>query len=173
MPVSSANTWIMVTSYFVVACAAILASWKSNSRLERTFWTVVALLLALFGLAKHLQLQGEFTNWIRIEARAHYLYDQRKLAEYPFLVLVAGTALYIFLRFRDQFARCGLAMVTASLAFLLLIAFLLIRAASVHAIDPLMYKMMLGFRSGWWAELGFLVVITASALLFAGRRRSH
>ena len=79
-----------------------------------------------FGLAKRLQLQGEFTNWIRIEARAYYLYDHRKLAEYPFLVLVAGTALCIVLRFRDQFARCGLAIVIASLVSFLLIAFLLI-----------------------------------------------
>lgn len=170
MALSSDHSWILAAAYFVVAGTALFASRVGSRPLERTFWGAAGFALVAFGLAKQFRLQGQVTNWIRTEARVFHLYDQRKFVEYPFLVVVASAALFAAVRLRDRSARCSAATATAGLASLLLTAFLLIRAASLHAIDPLMYKPMLGLRSGWWAELAFLLVIAVAAVLSSRAR---
>jgi hypothetical protein len=171
MSLTSDRSWLLAAAYFAVALASLWASRSSSGRLERLFWWWVGFSLLVFGLAKQFRVQGTVSDWMRTEARAVGLYEHRKAVEYPFLVIVAVAALFIVICVWRRFARCGPAIATAGLAFLLLTAFLLVRAASVHAIDPLMYKPMLGLISGWWAELGFLLVIAAAAAL-SPRERS-
>jgi hypothetical protein len=59
-----------------------------------------------------------------------------------------------------------------ALGWLGFVAFLLIRAASLHAIDPLMYRPVLGLSFGGWVELMFLLAIAAAALASVAERNA-
>ena len=111
-------------------------------------------------------------NWVRMEAKAYHLYDQRKFAEYPFLVLVIGVAVIVGCRLRHWLSRPMRTVVVGASAWLALIPFLLVRAASIHPIDQLMYRPLLGLCVGCWIELTFLLVIAAAALASVGQRNA-
>jgi hypothetical protein len=48
----------------------------------------------------------------------------------------------------------------------ILLAFILLRAASFHHIDDWVTVDVRGLRGGWWLELAGIVVITLSALTY-------
>lgn len=171
MRATEPNFWIVAVAYFAVAAAASYASGAAPNHRERTFWTIVAIALVAFGLAKQVRIQGELTNWIRIQARAYHLYDYRQVAQYPFLLIVLAAGLFGMLRFWNSWGRRRRPVWVAGLGLLLLTIFLLVRAPSLHAVDPFMYKSMLGLRSGWWIELSFLLVIGGAAV--SAIERSH
>ena len=172
MPQPGDHSWVIAIAYIAVSAAALLARRVSSDAAERSFWGIAALMMLAFGLAKGLRLQGIATNWIRTEARTHQLYDYRKLVEYPFVIAVLGAALFVGWQSRGRIFRRGRIVATAVLTALALIAFLLVRAASVHAIDPLMYKPILGVSAGWWAELLLLFLFAATAIASIRERRS-
>ena len=171
MRANEPNFWIVAVAYFAVAASAAYASGAAPNRAERTFWTIIAIALVAFGLAKQVRIQGELTNWIRIQARAYHLYDHRQLAQYPFLLIVLAAGLFVTMRFWNSRRHWRRPVAVAALGFLLLTIFLLVRAPSLHAIDPFMYKSWLGLRSGWWIELSFLLVIGGAAV--SAIERSH
>ena len=45
-----------------------------------------------------------------------------------------------------------------------LIAFVVIRAASIHSVDAWVTANAAGMRQGWWVELAFLLTIASAAI---------
>jgi uncharacterized membrane protein len=164
--------WFLVAAYLLVAAGALTASWKSGTKREQFFWAAISVALLMLGVAKLLQLQGRFTDWLRTSARDHHLYAERAVGQYLFVAVVVAAGLLFAGRLRCWMRSSAKGLTAAAIAMFVLLAFILIRAASIHVLDPPMTKQIGGLRSGWWVELAGLFVIAAGAGAFLrGRRR--
>jgi len=170
----SSFAWFVVAAYFAGALAAFAAS-RSASRNEARFWLGVSLLLVLLGFNKELDLQSLLTEFGRALTRAIGIYEQRRLLQGLFLLLVAGAAAFAILRLTRILHRCSAAAKTAAVGIAVLFAYILLRAASFHHIDDWVTVDLRGLRSGWWLELAGIVVIALSALAYRAesKRRSE
>ena len=162
--------WFIVAAYFGGALAAFAAS-RSAARNEARFWLGVSLLLVLLGLNKELDLQSLLTEAGRTLTRAIGIYEQRRLLQGLFLLLLAGAAALAILRLRKILHRSSAPAKTAAVGIATLFAFILLRAASFHHIDNWVTIEVRGLRSGWWLELVGIVVIGLSALAFRAEAR--
>ena len=161
----SGFAWFIVAAYFVGALAAYAAS-RSASRNEARFWLGVSFLLVLLGFNKELDLQSLLTESGRTVTRAIGIYEQRRLLQGLFLLLLAGTAAFAILRLTRILHRSSAAAKTAAVGIVVLLAFILLRAASFHHIHDWVTVDVRGLRSGWWLELAGIVVIALSALAY-------
>jgi glucan phosphoethanolaminetransferase (alkaline phosphatase superfamily) len=165
----TAFAWVVVVFYFVGAAAALWAANSADSR-ERRFWLATGILLILLGLNKELDLQNLLTQSVRAAVRELGLYEQRRLMQGAFLLLltvaglVAAFVLGVWLRRSSKPAKA------AAAGLVLLFAFVVMRAASFHHIDHWVTIDVAGLRSGWWLEIAGIAVIGISALT-RGRTR--
>lgn len=148
-----------------VACALLLVlAGRTSAVRERRLWSGGATLLLIIGIAKQLQLQDRLTAAARDLLKTAGWYDWHEDAQLLlvaiFAIAFAGIAglLVSELRGTDR------SMKTAATALALLIAFIVVRAASFHAIDEWMMQERLGLRLGWWVELAGIAVTAGSAL---------
>ena len=161
--------WIIVAFYFVGAGASFWA-WSGAESRERRFWLATAILLILLGLNKELDLQNSLTLNARAMVRYLGLYEQRRLMQGGFLLLLGTAGLVTALALARWLRRSSSAAKTAATGILLLFAFVVLRAASFHHIDQWVTVDVAGLRSGWWLELAGIAVIGVSALVYRGRR---
>ena len=161
----SSVAWFVVAAYFAGALAAFAAS-RSASRNEARFWLGVALLLVLLGFNKELDFQSLLTESGRTLTRAIGIYEQRRLLQGIFLLLLAGAVGFAILRLTRILHRSSVSAKTAAVGIAVLFAFILLRAASFHHIDDWVTVDFRGLRSGWWLELAGILVIALSALAY-------
>lgn len=166
----SGLAWFIVAAYFAGALAAFVAS-RSASRIEARFWLGVSLLLVLLGFNKELDLQSLLTEFGRNLTRAVEIYEQRRLLQGLFLLLLAGAATFAILRLTSMLRQSSAPMKTAAAGITMLFAFILLRAASFHHIDDWVTVDVRGLRSGWWLELAGIVVVALSALAYRAESR--
>jgi hypothetical protein len=159
----SGFAWFIVAAYFAGALAAFAAS-RSASRIEARFWVGVSLLLILLGFNKELDLQSLLTEFGRTLTRAIGIYEQRRLLQGLFLLLLGGAATFGILRLTRMLRRSSVPAKTAAAGIVMLFTFILLRAASFHHIDEWVTVDVRGLRSGWWLELVGIVVIALAAL---------
>ena len=159
----SGLAWFIVAAYFAGALAAFAAS-RSASTTEARFWLGVSLLLVLLGFNKELDLQSMLTEAGRALTRAIGIYEQRRLLQGAFLLLLAGAAAFAIFRLTKVLRRSSGPVRTAAVGIAILFAFILLRAASFHHIDDWVTVDIRGLRSGWWLELVGILVIATSAL---------
>ena len=166
MAASGDRFWIFAAAYLAVAVEALAASRLSRQTGHRAFWLATSITLLIFAAAKEYQLQGQLTNWLRTSARAHHVYGSRAFVQYPFVILVLVGAIILAGRFRNWLKAQKRSIAIAAVTMIGLLTFMLIRAASAHALDGLTTKRIAGIRSGWWVEFAALVVIALAAGLF-------
>lgn len=164
----SGLAWFIVAAYFAGALAAFAAS-RSAFTNEARFWLGVSLLLMLLGLNKELDLQSLLTESGRTMARSIGLYEQRRLLQGVFLLLLASAAVFAILRLTRMLHGSSAPAKTAAVGIAILLAFILLRAASFHHIDDWVTMDVHGLRSGWWLELAGITVIGLSALACRAR----
>ena len=164
--------WVIVVFYFFCAAACFLA-WNAAESRERRFWLAATVLLVLLGLNKELDLQAALTQNARAVVRLLGLYEQRRLMQGGFLLLL-GTAGLIAAFFLARWLRgSSRAAKAAAVGVVLLLAFVVMRAASFHHIDHWVTIDVAGLRSGWWLELAGIGVIGISALVYREQRAHH
>ena len=159
----SGFAWFIVAAYFAGALAAFAASRSGN---EARFWLGVSLLLVLLGFNKELDLQSLLTEAGRNLTQAIGIYEQRRLLQGLFLLLLAGAAAFAIFRLARILRRSSAPARMAAVGIAILFAFILLRAASFHHIDDWVTVDIRGLRSGWWLELAGIVVIALSALAY-------
>ena len=159
----SGFAWFIVAAYFAGALAAFAASRSGN---DARFWLGVSLLLLLLGLNKELDLQSPLTEVGRNLTKATGIYEQRRLLQGLFLLLLAGAAAFAVLRLTRMLSRSSAPTRAAAVGIAILLAFILLRAASFHHIDDWVTVDVRGLRGGWWLELAGIVVIALSALAY-------
>lgn len=167
----SALAWIIAAAYFLGAMAAWLAS-RSGQRRERRFWIGAALLLVLLGFNKELDLQSHLTGWGRSLARYLGLFDYRREIQGIFLLVLGGVAVLSIAALLGWLRRSSMPVKTAALGIGILMAFIIIRAASFHHIDHWVTIDFAGMRSGWWLELAGIAVVAISALAYRRHLRT-
>jgi hypothetical protein len=124
------------------------------------------------GTAKQLDLQGMWTNGLRTWSRAHNLYQSRTIAQVGFVLIVLPAAWFSLTRLGNLLKASQTSARVASVATACLIAFVLVRGASLHALDPVTGTTVAGMRIGWWVELAALSTIAAAAVVLVLRDRA-
>jgi hypothetical protein len=163
--------WVTVAAYFTVAVLCLGCAWKAklgSSRTEFLFWSGLAVLLLLLGINKQLDLQTWLTLTGRRMARAQGWYEYRRPVQLLFVVMVALAAVGGFAaiwRFVREHRR---ELWISLLGLVLLLAFVIVRAASFHHVDNLISFHFAGVRMNWVLELGAIGLIALGAW-----RREH
>jgi hypothetical protein len=139
----------------------------------RALWLVLALLLFFLGINKQLDLQTIVTEVGRIVARSGGWYDRRRGVQIFFILTVLAAGLW-GLRTVWLLARGNVVEMRAVLlGTILLVCFVVIRAASFHHVDILLGHEIAGVRLNWILELGGISIIALGAIFngaFGNRR---
>jgi len=160
---------VVVVAYALVAVAALAARRRGSGR-ERRMWSIIAAMLLLLASAKWLRAQEALTDAARSLLFSRGWYAEHREVQMVAAALIAGVAaLLAFLLWRWlRGAAPNLLIACAALG--LLLAFVAIRAASIHDVDLWVTASFAGMRKGWWVELAALLVIAGSALVYSARR---
>jgi hypothetical protein len=164
--------WVIVVCYFAGAGASVGAWTRAESR-ERRFWLATAILLVLLGLNKELDLQNALTQSARAVVRYLGLYEQRRLMQGGFLLVLGTAGLVVVVFLAGWLRKSSRPSKAAATGIVLLFAFVVTRAASFHHIDRWVTINVAGLRSGWWLELVGIAVIGVSALVYRARGGRH
>jgi hypothetical protein len=183
--------WVTVVAYFATAWLCVRAFqvekrgparplWASVAALARVMrkhwphppaparraalWLVLCAIMVALGINKQLDLQTLVTELGRWAAYAGGWYEQRRFVQAMFVLAIAicgaiGLAVLWWLT-RGQLRDFRLTL--AGLA--LLVCFVVIRAASFHAIDELIHVEWLGIRMNWMLELGGIALMATGVI---------
>ena len=160
--------WLTVAAY-VLCLALSLRVWRrAKGQPGRAFWMVLAVILAILAVNKQLDLQSALTAAGKCLARAQGWYGQRRPVQMAFVAAVAGIALIAVTVMMFSLRRRNL---VAALGVTILLAFVVVRAASFHHIDRLIGQTGLGLPNNVLFENAGLVLIAANALWLSRRLR--
>lgn len=169
---NSAMGWVTVLVYLIAAvlstrAAMALRGVETPARRERAFWGIAAAVLYFLAVNKQLDLQTLLTTIGRCNARLMGWYDTRQTVQRDFIlaVAIAGvlTVGLLALLLRGILGRVWPAL----LGIGFVCGFVLIRAASFHAVDGLIGSWALGIKVNWLLELPGPTLV---ALVAAHRR---
>jgi hypothetical protein len=149
--------WLTTFAYFYVSGLCFWAGQREKSqsvgRARRwhapAFWFGICAVLLALGFNKQLDLQTDLTNIGRSMARSEGWYENRRPVQFVFVAFFALAALAAvaaaFWFLRDLWTRYRLAFV----GIIYLCAFVIIRAASFHHIDMILYHLP---GAGYWVN---------------------
>jgi hypothetical protein len=160
--------WATVVAYFAAATTCVFARRRSRGSSKGWVWPALAVALVVLGFNKQLDLQSWFTYVGKRTAIEQGWYDDRRSVQIGFIVVLAAiglsSAVVLLHRLRGALDRFRWALVGA----VLLIAFIVIRAASFHHVDLFLTLEIGGVRPNWVLELGGIGLIAFGALRDAG-----
>lgn len=156
--------WLTVLAYLVTAWLAWLNVCAARrTRLPWLYWAFVAALAALLALNKQLDLQTWFTQFGRDVALAQGWYDQRRVVQAGFILVLAfgaaGVSVLLWRQLQQRWQGHRLSAVGVAL----LLAFIVIRAATFHHIDLLLGRGLAGLTLNHLLELSAIGLIAAGA----------
>lgn len=163
---ASFSDWITVAAYLLVAAIAFRASQVAKRRRiprERSFWVLVAGLMAFLGFNELFDLQTVVTAVGKAWALEQGWYEDRRLyqAEFIFALAVvavlAGLAAVWLTRGTHRSVRWAL------LGLVFIGAFVLVRAASFHHVDALLGMVPEAFNWGSVQEMVGIVIVGLAA----------
>lgn len=169
------TAWFIVAGYLMGAAIAVGAGGAAQGR-DARFWYGAALVLLLLGLNKELDLQSILTESARAVTQEMGWYGQRRLFQALFLVALAFGGLAVMGLLATWLRRSSRPVKVAAVGIVLLLTFVLLRAASFHHVDDWVTIDLGMMRSGWWLELAGITVIALSAIAFrrqAAREQSR
>lgn len=163
--------WIITAAYFVVAalcCRAARREWRSDAdgshRGWLAFWPILCVAMIALGLNKQFDLQTDLTVLGRQIARSGGWYQHRREFQILLIAVLSVGAAGILASFawlnRQEWQRHRLAMVGT----VYLLTFILIRAASFHHVDTILFHLPVGMA--WintFLEAGGQVLIGIAA----------
>ena len=157
--------WFVVASYLAGAAVAFLAGRSTDGR-DARFWYAAAILLALLGVNKELDLQSLLTESGRPLAREPGGDQQRTPLHARFRGGRAIGGLAAAALLAGWLRRSPRAVKVAAAGIVILLTFVFMRAASFHHLDEWVTVKIGLMRSGWWLELAGIAVIALSAVAF-------
>jgi hypothetical protein len=171
--------WLITVAYFV---AAGLCFWAGRREKEESlgrarrwhapvFWFTLCGLMVALGFNKQLDLQSDLTEMGRAVARSEGWYENRRVVQAIFVMLFAAGAVAAVAGaiwfMRDLWRRYRLAFV----GIIYLCAFVIIRAASFHHIDTMLYHIPgINYLVNTVLELGGNVLVGYAAYRAATQR---
>ena len=168
--------WFTIFVYFFTMCLCYLVR-KNSGKLfpdstvqkQRSFWSILTVIMFALGINKQLDLQTYMTTIGKYYARRDGWYQHRAIFQYSFIKFIfvlsfSSLALLIFY-LRDTFIDNILAI----LGICLLLGFIAIRASSFHHVDAFISSSIFSVRMNWIMELSAIFLISLSAGLILKR----
>ena len=162
---------IAAAAYLVTALVVAGASRTAKAR-ERHFWLVTAAILVLLGGAKQFQIHGSLTGAFRQLAQAGGWYESHREIQTAFAGLAIMSSLAAGVVCARWLRHCVAAVKAVAALLGALLVFLMLRLASIHAVDTWTITEIGGVRRGWWVELAATTLIAACAAAYAAQVRS-
>jgi hypothetical protein len=158
--------WVTVAAYFGTAflCARhFFEARRGAFAPERTFfWGVLTAMLVFLGFNKQLDLQTLLTLSGRRVFIELGLYEYRRIVQAFFVIVVAITGFAAAVLMRGLVRRQK-DLKLPLLGFVLLVVFVVVRAASFHHMDQLINFHFAGVRMNWLLELGAIGLLALGA----------
>ena len=162
---------VTVLAYAITAVFCFIAAWKSrsivdNHKKHQLFWFGVGLLFVFFAFNKHTNFQSGFTSFFRTLAYESAWYDVRQSVQIPFIVgVLIVTAVLLLLAswiLRPIWQDHKLTIVGVAYQ----LAFVAIRASSLHAMDGIINFTFAGIRMNWVLEFVGILIVAGTAVHF-------
>ena len=115
-------------------------------------------------------LQEDITGALRGAAQGSGLYAFHREAQAAFALIVGLLAVAGAVVMTRRLRHRPAALIVAAVGLALLLVSLVVRAASIHAVDLWTTAQFAGMRRGWWLEAACAAVIGACAVAY---RRSE
>jgi len=136
---------------------------------EHRIWTAISILFLGLGINKQLDLQSAFTQIGRVIASAQGWYGHRQSVQLALIIFAAIVCVSAFITLLIWARHAPLSAWFALLGAVLVIGYVLIRAASFHHIDRFIGTTVLGLRWNWILEMGGIAIVLLAS---EWRRRS-
>ena len=162
--------WLTAIAYGVAALLCFRCQLRATPGTSKQFWLFVGLIMTMLSINKQLDLQTWFTEVARDMALEQGWYARRRVVQTMFIASMLFGAVFArawlvqLLRHSDRYAK------RASFGLLLLMLFVVVRAASFHHIDRLLGMSLQGMSFNAVLELSGIALITIAA---AGCLRSY
>ena len=158
--------WLTVAAYFTVGMVCLreaIRARRVKAPAEKiVFWGTLTALLVFLGFNKQLDLQTLLTLTGRRIAIAQGWYENRRVAQVFFVGCVAvGGFLSVAIMRRVVRKHSDLRL--PLLGLVVLLVFVVIRAASFHHVDQLINFRLGGVRMNWVLELGAISLVAVGA----------
>ena len=160
----SIGGWVTVVLYFIAAWTAWRAFKVSEGR-ERSLWLLIWLMLAALGINKQLDLLTALTEIGRVLAFKQGWYGDRHIVQIWFIIGVAAACAEIAVGLLWLAYKTAYSTQLALLGMVILVAFVLIRAVSLHDIDHLIGERVLGLKWNWIMEIGGISIVLLGSLI--------
>ncbi len=169
--------WLAVFAYLaaVVVCGLnVRLSASRGDRLlgVRGFWAGLCCLLLLLAVNKQLDVQTLFTQVGRDIALSGGWYERRRSVQGAFIVLLGTFAVTGSVLLWRQLSGSWRSLRITCAGVVLLLGYIVIRAATFHHIDLLLGKSLAGVRLSSGLELLAIAAIVAGAWRWRGETRS-
>ena len=139
----------------------MIRCWKTASSgiKEQRIWTAISILFLGLGINKQLDLQSALTAAGRVIAFGQGWYDQRQFVQLAFIIFTAIVCASVVITLLIWTRHAPLSTWFALLGTILVVGFVLIRAASFHHIDRFIGTTIFGFRWNWILEMGGITIV--------------
>jgi hypothetical protein len=164
---------VLASAYALTALLSLLAARAARGR-ERQFWLLAGIATAFLAAAKQLQIEDQLTRVGRAAAKSGGWYGVHREAQALFALALVVVGLGTAVLLARWLRNCSGGVKAGCAALFLLVAFLVLRAASLHAVDVWTLTPVAGMRRGWWIELAADAGICVAAVSYsiAGLKRS-
>lgn len=169
------STLVRELAYFVAACLCLAAAVRSANRPGARdgaaigLWAGAAVLLILLALSRQVELSVRVTDAGRALVRREGWYSNRRPAQTLLVCMIVGFAgLLALTGSLLQIRRHPSQLIFGWLALAGLVAFVGVRAVSLHDVDALLYRRSLaGIQINAIAELVVTLLVALAAILAA------
>lgn len=166
--------WFTVFFYFLTSVLAFVTAYQCRCiKTDFRFWIFLAVFLLLLGINKQLDIQSLFTEIGRVIAKKQGWYNDRRHFQsvfvVVFIILSLASITLIWWILRKEWRR----LLFPLTGLLILVSFIVIRAASFHHVDRFLKSGPSGVRMNWILELGgigWVMVSSAYRLKKTGRK---
>jgi hypothetical protein len=160
----SLGGWVTVVLYFIGAWTALRAFRVSEGR-ERPLWLLICLMLVALGINKQLDLLTTLTEMGRVLAFKQGWYGDRHIVQIWSVIGVAAVCADIAVGLLWLAHKTAYSTQLALLGMVIVLAFVLIRAVSLHDIDRLIGERVLGLKWNWILETGGISIVLLGSLM--------
>ncbi len=165
--------WFTVAAYFIAALLCFHVFRKPAyqpgtgtllSDRERWGWLALGALMMFLCINKQLDLQSLFTQFGRDMAKAQGWYAERRAVQLRFILIFTGVSALFGLAIMGIAWRAKNHMVRlAALGAILILVFIVVRAASFHHFETVLDRRMMGLRFNWIFEVTPVAMIALAA----------
>ncbi|WP_170476728.1 isopropylmalate isomerase [Ruegeria arenilitoris] len=163
--------WVTVAAYGLTAVLCLVASPRHPEGTVRVFWATLGIVLFALMINKQLDLQSALTAGGRCLSQMQGWYEERRAVQFIFIVAIVLTgfniAIFSLWALRQHLRAVGLALI----GLIILICFILIRAAGFHHFDEFLNTEIQSIRMNWILELTSIALIAINAIVII--RRGH